>query len=101
MTASDKTSTTVAAEALERRLTRLFSAAGLSQPSAQQVSRALIDADLEGIPSHGVLQAGIYLDRLRAGTASSCGSTEIVIDSGAIAVLDAHHMIGHLASDQA
>ena len=46
----------------------LFRAAGLSEQAARIVSEDLVEADLSGQPSHGVMLVDMYLDRLRAGS---------------------------------
>lgn len=91
----------VAASALRARLARLFAAGGLSPDAAAQMAEALVEADLDGIPSHGTMQAPVYLERLRRGSVSPAGAAQRVVDRDAIAVLDAGNMLGHLAADQA
>lgn len=91
----------VDAGALTALLARLFSAAGLSTKAATRMAEALVEADLEGLPSHGVMQAEIYLERLKRGSASPREELEIVHDQDAIAVADSHHMMGHIAGEQA
>jgi LDH2 family malate/lactate/ureidoglycolate dehydrogenase len=83
------------------RLERLFSAAGLSGPAAARMAEALVDADIEGVPSHGTMQAAPYIRRLMKGSISKREKVETIIDLNAIVVLDAHHMFGHIAADQA
>lgn len=95
---SDKT---ISAAALRVRLARLFAAGGLSPHAAARMAEALVEADLEGVSSHGTLQAPVYLRRLRGGSISPAEAAECVLDRSATAVLDAHHMFGHLAADQA
>lgn len=82
-------------------LRRLFAAAGLSADAAIQISDALVEADLEGLPSHGVIQAEVYLERLRRGSVSTRDRLEIVEDRDAIAIADAHNMLGHISASQA
>src|SRR5690606_30419176 len=57
----------VDAEGLRRLIGRLFSAAGLSERAAKMMADALVEADLEGLSSHGVMQAEVYLERLKRG----------------------------------
>lgn len=96
-----RSSIEVDADAVRRVLTRLFAAVGLSDKAAARMAEALVEADLEGLPSHGVMQAEIYLKRLKLGSASAREQLEIVHDRDAIAVADSHHMMGHLAGEQA
>src|SRR5689334_15729455 len=91
----------IAADQLSAVVARLFVAAGVPDTAAITVARALVDADLEGQSSHGVLLVEMYLDRIRKGSVSLKQAGEIVSDKGASVVLDAHHSLGHLTGDQA
>lgn len=79
----------------------LFAAAGLAEPAALRVAAALIEADLSGRGSHGILQADGYLARLMAGAMSTGDTPSIVSDSGGTIVLDAKGIEGHLAAEAA
>ena len=91
----------VAAGVLESFMAALFAASGVSADGAGVIARDLVRADLEGLPSHGVMQSEVYLERLKRGSVSPRDAAEIVLDRDAVAVLDAHHMLGHLSSRQA
>ncbi|MER2534023.1 MAG: Ldh family oxidoreductase [Rhizobiaceae bacterium] len=82
-------------------LASLFAAAGLSAAAARTMGEALVEADVEGLPSHGVMQAEVYLARLKAGSVIPAETAELLVDRDAMAVLDSHHMLGHLAGNQA
>ncbi len=90
----------VPAAQLSALVARLFVAAGLSETAAQTVADGLTDADLEGVPSHGVMLTDMYVARIRQGSVSLEDSGVIVSDNGAAVVLDARHAIGHLTGDQ-
>lgn len=91
----------VAVEALTDVVARLFVAAGLGETAGRTMAAALIEAEQQGLPSHGLMHLPLYLDRLRAGSVSTAERASLVSDFGALAVLDAGHMFGHLAADQA
>jgi LDH2 family malate/lactate/ureidoglycolate dehydrogenase len=91
----------ISARDLCEQVARLFAGSGLPDAAAAQLAAALVDADLQGVPSHGVMQVEMYLQRLRKGSVSRETVAERVVDRGAMAVLDARHMFGHLAGDQA
>jgi LDH2 family malate/lactate/ureidoglycolate dehydrogenase len=80
---------------------QLFHAAGLSSGAAARVAAALVEADMSGRASHGVLQAENYLVRLIAGAMSVAEAPVPVSDNGGAIVLDAAHMQGHLAAEAA
>jgi len=91
----------IAADQLSALVARLFVAAGVPDTAAKVVAGALVDADLEGQSSHGVMLVEMYLDRIRKGSVSLRQDAEVVVDKGATVVLDAHHALGHLTGDQA
>ncbi len=93
--------TDLAVEDLIALVARIFTAAGLRETDAMRVACGLVDADLEGLPSHGVMLAEMYIDRLRAGSISTRSAAEIVSDRGGAVVLDGGHAFGHLVGDQA
>ena len=54
----------IAADQLSALVARLFVAAGVPNFAANTVAGALVDADLEGQSSHGVMLVDMYLDRI-------------------------------------
>ena len=92
---------TVSVEWLKEAVTSTFDAAGLSAHAASTVAESLVDADRRGIPSHGAMLVPMYVDRLRQGSVTMGEEAEVVLDAGAVAVLDAHNALGQLTSDQA
>lgn len=91
----------IRAEELAALVARLFAAAGLSERAAKVVAEGLVDADLEGLPSHGVMLVDMYLARIRAGSVSPREAAEVVSDRDAALVLDAGHALGQLTGGQA
>jgi LDH2 family malate/lactate/ureidoglycolate dehydrogenase len=81
--------------------TRLFVALGVPEAAAAAVARGLVDADMRGIPSHGLMLVPMYAERIRAGSVTTATEARTVTDLGAIAVLDAGHALGILTGDQA
>src|SRR5690606_22252050 len=79
----------------------LFAGAGFDPEAALRAAEALVEADLQGKGSHGVLQAEAYLARLLAGSMSAGDRIEVVTDSGTMLVADAKGILGHLAAEQA
>jgi LDH2 family malate/lactate/ureidoglycolate dehydrogenase len=92
---------TVPADQLAALVARIFVAAGVPQPAARTVAEGLVDADLEGLASHGVMLTDMYLDRIRNGSVSTKEIATIVSDRDAAVVLDAGHALGQLTGHQA
>jgi LDH2 family malate/lactate/ureidoglycolate dehydrogenase len=91
----------VPAARLTALVARLFVAAGIPERSAYAVAEALVDADLEGVSSHGVMLVDMYLDRIRSGSVSAEERAAVVSDRGAAVVLDAGNALGQLTAQQA
>lgn len=94
-------SVTVAADRARDFLTALFVAAGVERDGSALVADGLVEADLQGVASHGLLQAPNYLRRLRAGTIATKASLRIVHESAAVTVFDAGLALGHAVAGQA
>src|SRR5678816_4091044 len=73
----------------------VYAGAGVPQADARLVADTLVQADLWGHQSHGVLRLGWYLDRIRNGVMHPVTQPEFVVDAGAIAVIDGHDGVGH------
>lgn len=91
----------IAAEALRALVARMFAACGVPDEAARTVAGGLVEADLEGMPSHGVMLTDMYVERLRRGSVSKEIEATIVSDREAAVVLDAGSALGQLTGDQA
>jgi LDH2 family malate/lactate/ureidoglycolate dehydrogenase len=74
----------------------VYANAGMPEADARLVADTLVQADLWGHQSHGVLRLGWYLDRLRHGVMHPVTTPEFVVDAGAIAVIDGHDGVGQV-----
>jgi LDH2 family malate/lactate/ureidoglycolate dehydrogenase len=91
----------ITGEDLSSFVSAIFEAAGVDQRVARTVAASLVDADLEGVTSHGVMLVPMYVERIRAGSVDPGASPRTAVDSGAIAVLDAQNGLGQVSGDQA
>ena len=91
-----KSSLRVAADGLIEFATAVYKSVGLPAADARLVADTLVQADLWGHQSHGLLRLGWYLDRIRNGVMKPVTRPEFVVDSGAIAVIDGHDGVGHV-----
>lgn len=103
MTSVSNSTTTVdvPAPALTRITQEILEAAGAPPDAAGTVAAALVDADLDGVTSHGVMLLPMYVARLRAGSVRPDQEPTVVSDNGAVVVLDAGHALGHVTADHA
>ena len=67
----------------------LLVAAGTPDAFARTVAEALVDADVEGLASHGTMLLPMYVDRIVAGSVVPGMEGRVVSDTGAQIVIDA------------
>lgn len=79
----------------------VFAAVGVPVADAELVADTLVTADLWGHQSHGVLRLAWYVDRLRAGVMDPVTRPQIVVDGGAVAVLDGRNGVGQVVAARA
>ena len=79
----------------------VYASAGVPEADAELLSDTLVQADLWGHQSHGVLRLGWYLDRLRNGVMQAVTRPEQVLDAGALGLVDGHEGIGQVTTMQA
>jgi LDH2 family malate/lactate/ureidoglycolate dehydrogenase len=91
----------LAADELRDFVAALYRAAGLPPDDARLVADSLVMADLWGHSSHGVMRAPWYIDRLRSGVMQAVTRPKMLVDAGAIAVMDAEDGVGQVVARQA
>jgi LDH2 family malate/lactate/ureidoglycolate dehydrogenase len=96
-----KQTVTIGAERLASAVAGIFVAVGIRREDAEVVAADLVAADLEGVPSHGVMLLPMYIDRIVKGSVSRSGAGEVVSDRGSAIVIDAGNALGQLTARQA
>lgn len=91
----------VPAEWLEETVGAIFAALDFWPADARLIASTLVEADLRGVGSHGVLLVPMYVDRLKAGGVTRERELDLVHDGGAVLVADAKYGMGQLSSTQA
>jgi LDH2 family malate/lactate/ureidoglycolate dehydrogenase len=86
----------IAGAPLASFVTRALHAAGLSEHDAQIVASLMVEADLRGSDTHGVIRLPIYLRRLKAGGVNPRPNIRVVREKPASALIDGDNGIGHL-----
>ena len=76
--------------------TAVYASAGVPEEDARLIADTLVQADLWGHQSHGVLRLGWYFARIRAGMMQAVTKPEFVADAGAVAVIDGHDGVGQV-----
>jgi len=72
----------------------VYEKAGVPDADARLVADTLVQADLWGHQSHGVLRLGWYRDRILNKVMSPVTKPEFVVDAGAMALIDGHDGVG-------
>jgi L-2-hydroxycarboxylate dehydrogenase (NAD+) len=89
--------TNVSAESLETFVTQVFQKAGCNESSARDMAQCLVQTNLWGIDSHGVLRVAKYLDRLRSGGMNPTPEIQTLQAEEGLEVLDADNGSGYIA----
>jgi LDH2 family malate/lactate/ureidoglycolate dehydrogenase len=79
----------------------VYAAVGMPEPDAHLAADTLVQADLWGHQSHGVMRLSWYTARLKAGVCAPVARPETVIDAGGLAVLDGHDGMGQVLTAHA
>src|SRR6266403_1418447 len=86
----------IAAPALAAFIKRALEAASLRSDDAKVVADLMVEADLRGSDTHGVIRLPLYLRRLKAGGINPRPEIRIVQERPATALVDGDNGIGHL-----
>jgi LDH2 family malate/lactate/ureidoglycolate dehydrogenase len=89
----------IAPAALLDFATSIYAAAGMPEPDARLVADTLVQADLWGHQSHGVLRLPWYLARLKAGVCTAVAAPKLLVDAGGVAVIDGGDAMGQVLTD--
>jgi LDH2 family malate/lactate/ureidoglycolate dehydrogenase len=91
----------IPAPALHAFIVDLLAAVGVPAEPADMTASCLVDAELRGLPSHGVLRLPVYVERIRRGLMTAdCGWQQIK-DGPAFAMIDANYGLGFVAANAA
>ena len=79
----------------------VYKALGVPENDANLLADSLVQSDLWGHQSHGVLRLSWYAERLRHGVMQAVTKPEFVVDAGAMTVIDGRDGIGQVLTDLA
>lgn len=75
---------------------RALEASGLPAADAEQVAELMLQADLRGSDTHGVIRLPVYVRRLKAGGIRTRPDIRVVRERPASALVDGDNGMGHL-----
>ena len=91
----------VCAESLDAFIQRIFLRAGVPEGRAQVLANCLVEADLQGISSHGAIRIPVYVRRILQGLTETQAAITPIEDFPASALLDGKNIIGQVAGEEA
>jgi LDH2 family malate/lactate/ureidoglycolate dehydrogenase len=86
------------ASELRLRVSALFRAVGCPEAVAERVADSLVEANLTGHDSHGVIRVPSYVRAVQEGKIDPRGEIRVVQESGTTAVLDCAHNFGQVGA---
>jgi LDH2 family malate/lactate/ureidoglycolate dehydrogenase len=90
--------TRVDAGALTALAGAIFRRVGMGDADAELLAGSLVDADLGGVHSHGVLRVPEYVGKLTDGGVDPRGRPRVVRDAGACLVVDGGNSMGQIGA---
>lgn len=89
---------TFQAEALQRCATTIFTAAGAPPAAAAEVAEILVESNLVGHDSHGVMQIPTYVQRIRDGRIDPRGQPRVIEETATSALVSGGWTFGQVAA---
>jgi len=93
--------TTLSPDRLLAFATAAYARVGMPPDDARLAADTLVQADLWGHQSHGLMRLPWYVARLQAGTARPVAAPEQIVDVGAVGVIDGHDGMGQVVTAHA
>ena len=88
-------------EPLKQLVQTIFSKAGCHAAESERIAHHLVQANLVGHDSHGVIRVYYYVDYLRKGMVQANQTMQVVFENDAIAVVDGRGGFGQVIGEQA
>jgi uncharacterized oxidoreductase len=89
------------ADRLRELTAAIFEAAGCKRPEAERIAMHLVEANLVGHDSHGVIRVPSYVKWLHAGKVVADRTIQVVFENDAVAVVDGQFGFGQTVGNQA
>lgn len=98
MTDTDERTLLITEVELKRFCTEILKRLNLPTVEAEIVADCLVEADLRGVHSHGVIRFPVYVRRLQAGVFNACPDIHITRETRTTAVMNGDNGMGQLVS---
>jgi len=86
---------------LEAFAAAILEQAGCSPEHAHETAACLVNANLEGVDTHGVARLGVYARRVKAGTINATPKLSLVAGRGGLAVMEGDNGLGPVVGQAA
>jgi hypothetical protein len=87
----------VAADVLIEACVQILQKVGVPRGQAEMIAKVVVEGDLRGVESHGVLRLPAYVHRVQAGLMTATTALEVLQERGATVLLDAQGGFGQVA----
>lgn len=91
---------TIPAQELRQSVFTIFRTAGAPAAVAQRITDSLVESNLVGHDSHGVLRVAEYVERIQSGALQLHGEIKIIHETPATALIDCQWNLGQVAVPQ-
>lgn len=91
----------VTIRSIDQVVTETLKACGTDEASLAAVLDTVHYANRCGVPTHGVGRLPLYVKKIKSGNFDPVDKVEVISDSGATALLDAHNCFGQIAGKKA
>jgi uncharacterized oxidoreductase len=91
----------IAHDRLKRFTSAIFGAVGCSEHEAERIGHYLVEANLAGHDSHGVIRVPFYVEWVRAGKVVPNQHVKVVFENEVIAVADGQYGFGQVLGEHA
>ena len=87
-------------EAIEQVVVRIFEAAGCEAAEAATIARNLVDANLTGHDSHGVIRVQRYIEYIESGEVVPGQHATVVFETDSIVIVDGNKGFGQVIAEE-
>jgi uncharacterized oxidoreductase len=91
----------IAHDRLKKLVQSIFAAAGSREAEAERIGHYLVEANLAGHDSHGVIRVPAYIGWVREGKVLANQSLRVVFENDALAITDGQFGFGQVMGEQA
>ncbi len=91
----------ISSDALCRLVTAIFSKAGCNEAEAAAIGRHLVDANMVGHDSHGVIRIPLYVQWIDDGIVLPNQSITVAFENDSLAIVDGNRGFGQVIGEQA